>query len=99
MCSEERVKCDKVTVHLKGEKEPMVVERVCWLAKSIFPGSRESALQIIDVPTGTRGGGLFDVDLILVRPDEIGCLVLEDGEEKRTARLEDLFDEWDWRSS
>jgi len=53
MCSEERVKCDKVTVHLKGEKEPMVVERVCWLAKSIFPGSREPALQIIDVPTGT----------------------------------------------
>lgn len=91
------VKYDTVTVHFIDEgREPMVVRRVTRLAKSIFPGSREPALQIIDDPVRPVGESLFDVDLILVRPSEIDHLVLQEGEEKRTAELEDLFEEWNW---
>ncbi|MBB4091472.1 hypothetical protein [Salinibacter ruber] len=44
-------------------------------------------------------GGLFNLELNLARPSEIDYLVLQNGEEKREAEVEDLFEEWDWRSS
>lgn len=91
------VKYNKVTVHFIDDgREPMVVRRVTRLAKSIFPGSREPALQIIDDPLRPVGESLFDVDLILVRPSEVDHLVLQEGEEERIAYLEDLFGEWEW---
>jgi len=96
MSPDKRVKYDKVTVHFEGEREPIVVERVRRLAKSIFPGSRDPALQIIDDPIRPVGESLFDVDLILVRPSEIDHLVLQEGEEKRVAHLEDIFEDWNW---
>lgn len=94
------VKYDKVTVHFVGEQEPMVVEQVSELAKSHFPESGEPALQIIDVPPGpATGGGLFDLTLYLANPAEVDHLVLQEGKEKRTAELEELFPEWEWQSS
>ncbi|MCS3629256.1 hypothetical protein GGP53_003136 [Salinibacter ruber] len=44
-------------------------------------------------------GGLFNLELNLARPSEIDYLVLQEGEERREAEVEDLFEEWDWRSS
>jgi hypothetical protein len=44
-------------------------------------------------------GGLFNLELNLARPSEIDYLVLQEGEEKREAEVEDLFEEWDWQSS
>lgn len=91
------VKYDKVTVHFVGEQEPMVVEQVSELAKSHFPGSREPALQIIDVPPSpATGGSLFDLTLNLADPSEIDYLVLQEGEEEKVAHVEDIFDQWDW---
>lgn len=91
-----RVKYEKVTVHFVGEREPMVVERVTELAKSIFPGSHEPALQIIDVPLKPKSRGFFDVDVILVRPSKVDHLVLQEGEEEKVVYLKDLFEQWDW---
>lgn len=93
---EEMVKYDKVTVHFTGDREPMVVEQVTELAKSHFPGSGKPALQIIDAPLEPTGGGLFDLELNLADPSEIDHLVLQEGEEKRVARLEEVFPQWDW---
>ena len=44
-------------------------------------------------------GGLFNLELNLARPSEIDYLVLQNGEERREAEVEDLFEEWDWQSS
>ncbi|MCS3639896.1 hypothetical protein [Salinibacter ruber] len=44
-------------------------------------------------------GGLFNLELNLARPSEIDYLVLQEGEEKREAEVEDLFEDWDWQSS
>ncbi|WP_251980647.1 hypothetical protein [Salinibacter ruber] len=44
-------------------------------------------------------GGLFNLELNLARPSEIDYLVLQEGEERREAEVEDLFEEWDWQSS
>ncbi|WP_219770349.1 hypothetical protein [Salinibacter ruber] len=44
-------------------------------------------------------GGLFNLELNLARPSEIDYLVLQEGEKRREAEVEDLFEEWDWRSS
>ena len=98
------VKYDRVTVHFKDEKEPMVVRHVSKIARSHFPGSQEPALQIIDVPFRPTTGSLmgekfFDLELNLARPSEIDYLVLQEGDEERVVHLEDLFDQWDWRSS
>ena len=82
----------------------MVVCGVAELAKSRFPGSGDPALQIIKVPfsleEGSGGdsgqafaGGLFNLELNLARPSEIDYLVLQEGEEERTAEVEDLFEE------
>jgi hypothetical protein len=108
------IRYDKVTVHFQGETSPMVVRGVAELAKSRFPGSGDPALQIIKAPSspeegpggGSGGdsgqafaGGLFNLELNLARPSEIDYLVLQNGEERREAEVEDLFEEWDWRSS
>jgi hypothetical protein len=94
------VKYDKVTVHFVGETEPMVVEQVSGLAKTHFPESENPALQIIDVPPSpATGGSLFDLKLNLAAPSKIDHLVLQEGEEERTAEVEELFPEWDWQSS
>ncbi|MFB6248151.1 MAG: hypothetical protein ABEL97_06250 [Salinibacter sp.] len=93
------VKYDKVTVHFTGETEPMVVEQVLEIAKSHFPGSQDPAVQIIDAPDPMTGGSLFDLTLNLADPADVDHLVLQAGEEERTAELEDLFPEWDWQSS
>ncbi len=44
-------------------------------------------------------GGLFNLELNLARPSEIDYIVLQEGEERREAEVEDLFEEWDWQSS
>ncbi|MCS3616484.1 hypothetical protein [Salinibacter ruber] len=44
-------------------------------------------------------GGLFNLELNLARPSEIDYLVLQEGEERREAEVEDLFEDWDWGSS
>jgi hypothetical protein len=108
------IRYDKVTVHFQGETSPMVVRGVAELAKSRFPGSGDPALQIIKAPSSPEGGsggnsggdsgqafagGLFNLELNLARPSEIDYLVLQEGEERREAEVEDLFEEWDWRSS
>jgi hypothetical protein len=91
------VKYDKVTVHFKGETEPMVVEQVAEIAKSHFPGSCGPAVQIIDVPLDpTMGDSLSDLTLNLADPSEIDYLVLQEGKEERVVRVRDLFDEWEW---
>jgi hypothetical protein len=106
----EMIRYDKVTVHFQGETSPMVVRGVAELAKSRFPGSGDPALQIIKAPSSSEGGsggdsgqvfagGLFNLELNLARPSEIDYLVLQEGEERREAEVEDLFEEWDWRSS
>jgi hypothetical protein len=81
----------------------MVVRGVAELAKSHFPGSGDPALQIIEVPSSPVGEaltkGLFDLELNLARASKIDHLVLQEGEEKREAKVEDLFEEWDWQSS
>ena len=96
------VRYDKVTVHFEGKTDPMVVRGVAELAKSHFPESGDPALQIIEVPSRPAGEaltkGLFDLELNLARPSEIDYLVLQEGEEKRKAEVEDLFEEWDWQS-
>ncbi|MCS3635988.1 hypothetical protein GGP57_003333 [Salinibacter ruber] len=97
------IRYDKVTVHFQGETSPMVVRGVAELAKSHFPESGDPALQIIEVPSRPAGKaltkGLFDLELNLARPSEIDYLVLQEGEEKRKAEVEDLFEDWDWQSS
>ncbi|MCS3665268.1 hypothetical protein GGP65_002911 [Salinibacter ruber] len=97
------IRYDKVTVHFQGETSPMVVRGVAELAKSHFPESGDPALQIIEVPFRPAGKaltkGLFDLELNLARPSEIDYLVLQEGEEKRKAEVEDLFEDWDWQSS
>jgi len=97
------IRYDKVTVHFKGDTDPMVVRGVAELAKSHFPGSGDPALQIIEVPSRPVGEaltkGLFDLELNLARPSEIDYLVLQEGEKKRKVELEDLFEDWDWQSS
>ncbi len=108
------IRYDKVTVHFQGETSPMVVRGVAELAKSRFPGSGDPALQIIKAPSSPEGGskgnsggdsgqafagGLFNLELNLARPSEIDYLVLQEGEEKREAEVEDLFEDWDWQSS
>jgi hypothetical protein len=100
------IKYDKVTVHFEGDTDPMVVRGVAELAKSHFPESGDPALQIIEAPSSPAGGsgrafagGLFNLELNLARPSEIDYLLLQEGEEERTAELEDLFGEWDWQFS
>ncbi|MCS3675441.1 hypothetical protein GGP66_002888 [Salinibacter ruber] len=108
------IRYDKVTVHFQGETSPMVVRGVAELAKSRFPDSGDPALQIIKAPSSPEGGsegnsgrdsgqafagGLFNLELNLARPSEIDYLVLQEGEERREAEVEDLFEEWDWQSS
>ncbi|MCS3860120.1 hypothetical protein GGP89_003531 [Salinibacter ruber] len=103
-----------MTVHFQGETSPMVVRGVAELAKSHFPGSGDPALQIIKAPSSHEEGseegsgrdsgqaftgGLFNLELNLARPSEIDYLVLQEGEERREAEVEDLFEEWDWQSS
>ena len=96
MTPDSKITYDAVIVHFTDESKPVVVERVSDLVKSCFPGSRDPALQIIDIPTLPTGGGLFDMEVNLFRPAEVDHLVLKKGEQTETARLEDLFEDWDW---
>lgn len=96
MAPDNNIKYDAVTVHFTDESPPVVVERVLELAKSCFPSSGDPALQIIDIPTIPTGGGLFDMKLNLFRPSEVDYLLLEDGEEKTTAEIDEIFEEWEW---
>jgi len=57
------VKYDKVTAQFIGGAGPMVVEQISGLAKSHFFRSRNPVVQVIDVPLGPTGGGLFDLKL------------------------------------
>jgi hypothetical protein len=88
----ERVTYDSVTIHYRAEgEEPFTVERVIEFADSIFPGSRERALQIIDDPRKGPPRGLFDVNLILVPPEEISHITLRKSEEETTATVEEVL--------
>ena len=83
---------DSVTVHYRSEEEePFTVERVIRLADSFFPGSGQRALQVIDDPRKGPVGGLFDVDLILIPPEEISHLVLRKGEKETTVTVEEAL--------
>ena len=83
---------DSVTIHYRAEdEEPMTVERVHRLADSFFPGSGERALQVIDDPRKGPPQGLFDVDLILIPPEEISRLVLRKGEKETTVTAEEAL--------
>jgi len=83
---------DSVTVHYRAEGEdPLTVGRVHRLADSFFPSSGERALQIIDDPRKRPAGGLFNVDLILIPPEEISHLVLQKGEKEKTVTAEEVL--------
>jgi hypothetical protein len=79
---------------LKSRKQ--VGKKRIGMSPRLFPGSQVPALQTIDDPIRPVGESLFEVDLILVRPSEIDHLVLQEGEEKRVAHLDDIFEEWNW---
>jgi hypothetical protein len=96
MARDSKITYDAVAVHFTDESDPVVIERVSDLVKSCFPGSRDPALQVIDIPTLPTGGGLFDMEVNLFRPAEVDHLVLKKGDKTETARLEDLFEDWDW---
>lgn len=97
------IKYTKVTVYFEDKAEPMVVRDASRIARSRFPGSGDPALQIIKAPSKpmveTLKEGLFDLELNLARPSNIDYLVLQEGKERRTVELKDLFEEWDWKSS
>jgi len=83
---------DSVTIHHRAEgEEPLTVERVIRFADSIFPGSGERALQVIDDPRKGPVGGLSNVDLILVPPEEISHITLRDNEKETTATVEEVL--------
>jgi len=85
---------DSVTIHYRAEdEEPFTVERVIRFADSFFPGSGERALQVIDDPWKKPIRGLFEVDLILVPPEEISHLILRKGEEETTATVEEVLED------
>ncbi len=88
----EEVTYDSVTIHYRGEgEEPFTVERVIEFADSIFPGSGERALQVIDDPGKGPPRGLFSVDLILIPPEEISHITLRKGEAETTATVEEVI--------
>jgi hypothetical protein len=70
---------------------PLTVKRVHRLADSFFPGSGERALQVIDDPRKRHAGGLFNVDLILIPPEEISHLVLRKEEKEKTVTAEEAL--------
>jgi hypothetical protein len=81
-----------VTIHYRAEsEEPLTVKRVIEFADSIFPGSGERALQVIDDPRKGPVGGIFNVELILVPPGEISHITLRKGEEETTATVEEVL--------
>ncbi|WP_103027684.1 hypothetical protein [Salinibacter altiplanensis] len=83
---------DSVTIHYRAEEEePLTVERVHRLTDSSFPGSGERALQVIDDPWKKPIRGLFEVDLILIPPEEISHLVLREGDKETTATVEEVL--------
>ena len=83
---------DSVTVHYRArDEEPMTVSRVIRLADSFFPGSGERVLQVIDDTRKGPVGGLFNVDLILIPPEEISHLVLRKGEKETTVTVEETL--------
>ncbi len=83
---------DSVTIHYRADGEdPLTVERVIEFADSIFPGSRERALQIIDDPRKGPPRGLFAAKLILIPPEEISHITLRKGEQETTATVEEVL--------
>ena len=81
-----------VTIHYRAEgEEPFTVERVIEFADSVFPSSGERALQVIDDPRKGRVGGTFDVELILIPPEEISHITLRKGEQETTATVEEVL--------
>jgi len=89
---EERITYESVTIHFREEgRDPMTVSRVMSLVESCFPGSGERALQVIDDPRKRPSEGLFEATLILIRPDEIDRLVLQDGAETKTVSAEEII--------
>jgi hypothetical protein len=88
----EEVTYDSVTIHYRAEgEEPFTVERVIRFADSIFPGSGERALQIIDDPRKGPPRSLFAAKLILIPPEEISHITLRKGEQETTATVEEVL--------
>jgi len=75
------------------ERQPLVVERVAVLAKSIFPGSGDPALQVIDTPLDPIYGGDVRPEAQSRPPPRSTPRCFR--EEGRVAELEDVFDGWD----
>ena len=78
------------TTRAEGE-EPLTVERVIRFADSIFPGSSERALQVIDDPRKGPPRGLFTAKLILIPPEEISHITLRKGEQETTATIKEVL--------
>lgn len=97
MPKNEEVTYDSVTIHYRTDgEEPFTVDRVIRFADSFFPGSGERALQVIDDPRKGPPRGLFEVELfevelILVRPEEISHITLRKGGEETTATVEEVL--------
>jgi len=92
MPKNEEVTYDSVTIHYRTDgEEPFTVDRVIRFADSFFPGSGERALQVIDDPRKGPPRGLFEVELILIRPEEISHITLRKGGEETTATVEEVL--------
>lgn len=97
---------DAVTVHFVGEEEPFRVGPVRSLEESQFPETGEPALQVMEAPSAeipkrglgeagqilnTRIEGIFEMDLILIRPEAVAFIVVEaDGDRYRAEPAEFL---------
>jgi len=83
---------DSVTIYYRDNGEELfTVERMIRFVDSLFPGIKERALQIIDGPRKSPPQGLFDVDLILIPPEEISHITLRKGEQETTATVEEVL--------
>jgi len=79
-------------IHYQAEgEEPFTVDRVIRFVDSFFPGSGRRALQVIDDPQKGPVEGIFNVELILVPPEEISHITLRKGEAETTATVEEVI--------
>ncbi len=97
---------DAVTIHFVGEEEPFRIGPVRALEKSQFPETGEPALQVIEAPSAeiplrdlgeagqilnTRIEGIFEMDLILIRPEAVAFLVIEADGDRYEAGAADIL--------
>ena len=88
----DRISYESVTIHYRDEdRDPLTVSRVIELVESHFPGSGERALQVIDDPGKRLTSGLLEGTLILIPPEEVDHIVLEDGGERETKLVEEVI--------